>query len=286
MTTFTQLNVRSIAATLGGKAFRDSVLAPGPGHSRKDRSLHIRFKPDGTFTVNSYAGDDWRICKDYVRERLGLSSDWRRKPANDNTTPTINLRAPDEDTDLLYRVRSALRRWETAAPIAGTLAECYLASRGLSYSGDAIRYRANDRSMVALMTDAISNAPCGVHVTYLDPEGCKIGRKMYGRARGAVVRLSLDKDITLGLAIAEGIETALAAPFRPVWACLSAGTMAAFPVLAGVEYLTVFADNDASGTGIKAAKACAERWHGARRGATIHIPTETGIDFADFAEAA
>jgi hypothetical protein len=57
-------------------------------------------------------------------------------------------------------------------------------------------------------------------------------------------------------------------------------------VLAGVECLTVFADNDASGTGIKAAKACAERWHAARREATIHIPTETGVDFANYAEAA
>ncbi len=171
-------------------------------------------------------------------------------------------------------------------PITGTLAERYLASRGLTYSGDAIRFRANDRSTVALMTDAITADPCGVHCTFLDREGRKMDRKMYGRARGAVVRLSTDADVTYGLAIAEGIETALAAPFRPIWACLSAGTLAALPVLKGIEALTIFADNDASGTGIRAAKACAGRWHAARREAIIHIPTETGADFAALKEAA
>jgi len=286
MTTPTQPSLRSIAAALGGNiAGGDSVLVPGPGHGRKDRSLRVRFKTDGTFTVTSYAGDDWRQCKDYIRERLGLPNDWRREPANDNTAPVIHLHAPDDGADLRRRVRSALRRWDTSIPIAGTLVETYLASRGLSYTGDAIHYRANDRSMVALMTDAISNAPCGVHVTFLDSDGRKIGRKMYGRARGAVVRLSADGNVTLGLAIAEGIETALATPFRPIWACLSAGTLATFPVLAGIECLTIFADNDHSGTGIRAAKACAERWHGAGREAIISIPTQTGTDFADLEAA-
>jgi hypothetical protein len=136
------------------------------------------------------------------------------------------------------------------------------------------------------MTDAVTGEPCGVHRTFLDADGKRINKKMRGRAKGAVVRLSADEDVTLGLAIAEGIETALAAPFRPVWACLSAGGIAAFPVLAGIECLTIFADNDANGTGMKAARACAERWHAAGREASIHIPTETGTDFAALKEAA
>ncbi|MFK4537992.1 hypothetical protein ABIA00_006175 [Bradyrhizobium ottawaense] len=81
----------------------------------------------------------------------------------------------------------------------GTLAETYLASRGLSYSGDAIRFRENDRTMVALMTDVVTNEPCGVHCTYLDRDGQKIERKMRGRALGAVVRLSADEDVHHGL---------------------------------------------------------------------------------------
>jgi hypothetical protein len=274
-------NLRSLANILGGQiSGRDSVLVPGPGHGRKDRSLKVKFKQDGTFTVTSYAGDDWRTCKDYIRERLGLSSEWRRHDNDDQ--PAIRLR--DRGDDEPARIRSALKRWETAIPIAGTLAERYLASRGLAYSGDAIRYRANDRSMVALMTDAVTNELTGVHVTYLNRDGRKTGRKMYGRARTAVVRLSADEDVHYGLAIGEGIETCLATVFNPIWACLSAGTLAAFPVLAGVECLTIFADRDHAG--ISAANECGCRWHQADKEVEIVAPSEIGADFADEMEAA
>ncbi|WP_445222124.1 toprim domain-containing protein [Bradyrhizobium sp. Pa8] len=274
-------NLRSIASALGGKAVRDYVLCPGPGHSRNDRSLKVRFRADGTFSVTSFAGDDWQQCKDHVRERLGLPDDWRREPANDDT-PVIKLREHDDDEPA--RIRSALQRWAHATPIPGTLAETYLASRGLSYSGGAARFRANDRTMVALMTDIVTNAPCGVHVTYLDSGGRKITRKMYGRARGAVVRLSDDADVEYGLGIGEGIETCLATGFAPIWATLSAGTMAALPVLSGIECLTVFADQDHAG--MSAANACGRRWHEARRGVEIVAPPEIGSDFADMRGAA
>lgn len=109
---------------------------------------------------------------------------------------------------------------------------------------------------------------------------------MLGAAKGGVVRLCGDDEVSAGLAIAEGIETALAAPFRPVWACLSAGGMAAFPVLAGIEALTIFADNDASGAGQRAANECAHRWHQRGIEVTINIVDIVGIDFADLSKEA
>ncbi|ACI93262.1 virulence-associated protein E [Afipia carboxidovorans OM5] len=275
-------SLHNLADALGGDVISNRcILCPGPAHSRKDRSLKVKFRPDGTFSVTSFAGDDWRECKDFIRERLGLPSDWKRQPANDDK-PIIRLRERDDDEPA--RIRSALMRWEHAIPIAGTLAERYLASRGLTYNGDAIRYRVNDRSMVALMTDAITAEPTGVHCTYLDADGRKTGRKMYGRARGAVVRLSADDDVTLGLAIGEGIETALATGFTPIWACLSAGTMQNFPVLSGIECLTIFADRDHAG--MSAANACGRRWHQAEKEIEIVAPSEIGADFADEMEAA
>ncbi|MET4296740.1 putative DNA primase/helicase [Bradyrhizobium sp. LB8.2] len=276
-------SIRSIAVILGGNAVRDYVLCPGPSHSKRDRSLKVKFKPDGSFSVTSFAGDDWRACRDYVRERLGLPNDWRREPANDDT-PAIRL--PERDDDDNARVRNALQRWAHALPIPGTLADSYLVSRGLTYSGDAIRFRENDRTMVALMTDIVTNEPCGVHCTYLDGDGRKVERKMRGRAKNAVVRLTADEDVHYGLAIAEGVETAIATSFVPIWATLSANTMRAFPVLGGIECLTIFADDDATGTGLAAAKECAERWHRAGREAIIHIPVETGADFATMMEVA
>ena len=275
-------SLKSVAHALGGDAVGNRyVLCPGPGHPRRDRSLKVKFKSDGTFTVTSFAGDDWQICKDFIRDRLGIPNDWRREPVNDGV-PVVELREREDDEPA--RIRTALQRWERAIPLTGTLAETYLASRGLSYQGDALRFRENDRTMVALMTDIVTNEPCGVHCTYLDRDGGKIERKMRGRALGAVVRLSADGDVHYGLAIGEGIETCLAAGFTPIWVCLSAGTMERFPLLAAIEALTIYADHDA--TGICAANTCGKRWHSAGREVTIAAPHSVGADFADLRGAA
>lgn len=282
----TTASLRSIAATLGGSiAGRNSVLCPGPGHSRKDRSLKVTFRDDGTFSVTSFADDDWRQCKDYVRERLGLPSDWQREPANDNI-PVIRLRDRDDEEHRDRTTRDGLLRWKAAVPIAGTLAERYLSSRGLQYGGDALRYRANDRTMLAHMTDAVTGEPRGVQAIYLDQDGRKIERKMRGPSGGAVVRLSPDDAVEYGLAIGEGVETCIATGFTPIWATLNAGNMATFPVLSGIDCLTIFADNDESGTGLAAAKTCAERWHAANREAIIRMPIKVGVDYATKLEVA
>jgi hypothetical protein len=67
------MSLRAIAAALGGEVSGNSVLAPGPGHSKRDRSLSVTPSPsahDG-FLVHSFCGDDPIACKDYVREKLG-----------------------------------------------------------------------------------------------------------------------------------------------------------------------------------------------------------------------
>ncbi|MDH2357680.1 hypothetical protein QCM80_45265 [Bradyrhizobium sp. SSUT112] len=68
------LSPQQLAQALGGEVSGREVLAPGPGHAPKDRSLSIKLDssaPDGML-VHSFAGDDPLQCKDYVRERLGL----------------------------------------------------------------------------------------------------------------------------------------------------------------------------------------------------------------------
>lgn len=75
-----ELDPRSVAMALGGEVSGDQVLAPGPGHSPKDRSLSVKLvagAPDG-FVVHSHAGDDPMACRDHVRACLGLP-EW--KPA-------------------------------------------------------------------------------------------------------------------------------------------------------------------------------------------------------------
>lgn len=101
------------------------------------------------------------------------------------------------------------------------------------------------------------------------------------RKGGGVIRLWPDESVTQGLAIAEGIETALSAAhaFTPVWTCIDAGNLSDFPVLLGVGALSIVADNDPAG--MKAARSCALRW--ARSGAVARIVStrETGTDLND-----
>jgi hypothetical protein len=70
------IDVQAAARALGGDVSGPhSVLCPAPGHSPKDRSLSVNFKPDNPdleFVVNPFApGDDPIACRDYVREKLG-----------------------------------------------------------------------------------------------------------------------------------------------------------------------------------------------------------------------
>ncbi|MBZ9815054.1 toprim domain-containing protein [Mesorhizobium sp. CA7] len=272
------INLKQAATALGGDVTgRNSIHCPGPGHSRRDRSLQVTFKPDGTFICRSFSGDDWKDCRDHVKGALGLSDE--RRPIAVNDSPQSDHTALIDEN---RRIDIAARIWAEAVPLPDTLAERYLASRGLTYGGDELRFHPAKRMMVALMTDAVTGEPCGVHRTFLEADGRKVDRKMLGRARGAVVRLSSDEDASTGLAIAEGIETALAVPFRPVWACLSAGSMAVLPVLTGIESLTIFADQDK--TGLHAANVCGERWHAAGVEVTMAAPLKG--DFADLREAA
>jgi putative DNA primase/helicase len=73
------MTAREIALALGGDVVSvNQVAAPGPGHSSKDRSLSILIT-GSSFVVHSFAGDNWRVCKDYVRSRLGRPPFDRRR---------------------------------------------------------------------------------------------------------------------------------------------------------------------------------------------------------------
>src|SRR5207253_852128 len=94
-------------------------------------------------------------------------------------------------------------------------------------------------------------------------------------AAGAVVKLDSDDAVTFGVTIGEGIETCLAARqigFRPIWAVGSAGAIATFPVLPGVDALTILAEADDRGANARAVEACAARWHAAGREVLLVTP--------------
>ena len=107
----------------------------------------------------------------------------------------------------------------------------------------------------------------------------KTRRKMLGPVRNAAVKLASVIDI---LAVAEGVETAIAANMMghgPAWALGFAGAIGNFPVLPGVKRLILLAEhNETSRT---ATDRCGKRWLSAGRKVTRIWPNQGHDDLND-----
>lgn len=86
MTSF-RADPEMITRALGGDWYGTYGCAPGPGHSRKDRSLKVSPHPSDPSDVilHSFSDDDWKPIKDELR-RLGLLPE-RRIGARDAMMP-------------------------------------------------------------------------------------------------------------------------------------------------------------------------------------------------------
>jgi hypothetical protein len=238
-----------------------------------------------------------------MREAFRWALDWLAEApgASARTDSVTSKAAPCAPSEASATRNLARTIWAEAQPAAGTLAEAYLRARGIALEpGMPLRFHpscprgaARLPALVALLTCPVTAAPVGVHRTFLAAEGGTKappgpnGEPAKMMAGGAgVVRLTPDVEVTAGLGIAEGIETALAVAqafgWRPIWAAASAGGIARFPVLAGLEALTVFADPD--GAGLAAARSCCARWNKAGRDARLLYPPAG--DFNDLAKGA
>jgi hypothetical protein len=196
--------------------------------------------------------------------------------------------------DAAERSAFALRIWNEANDPRGTLVSQYLAPRGLALADDlacsVIRFHPSLKfdagylgGMLVLFRDIRTDEPCGIHRTFLDNLARKVGRKMLGRAGGAAIKLDPDASIALGLHVGEGIETCIAARlagFRPVWALGSANAIASFPVLSGIEAITILSEVDDGGANDRATRVCSARWIEEGREAFTVRPL-IGADFND-----
>lgn len=192
--------------------------------------------------------------------------------------------------------------WNSAAPIAEhDPAGQYLVNRGLTVPNTGVlRFHTgldywHDGQCIGRFPAMLAavTSPTGelvtIHRTYLTSDGCKAPvptvKKLCspaGAMGGASIKIGTPTtrpDGRLGLGIAEGIETALAASLLfgvPVWAGVSAHGLVIFAPPPSVRNVYVFADNDESQTGQKAAAQLAERL--TRQGFTVrtHTPSTIG----------
>jgi Toprim domain-containing protein len=193
--------------------------------------------------------------KGYAHEQ---SADWRKHISSDlpKRSSPIGLRqeANQEERDRLKYAHSVFMG---AGHLKGSLGENYLASRAIRLDEDlhhvlrfhpALTYEGRKvPAIVALFRDIVTDAPRGIHRIFLDPDGRKLERRMLGPTASAAIKLDASEDVVSGLHLGEGIETCLAARqlgFKPVWAMGSAGAIGAFPLLAGIEAISVLTEND------------------------------------------
>jgi putative DNA primase/helicase len=220
------------------------VRCPNCNRGRRDDAFAITVKPDGEII--------------YFCHRCHLSG-WE---ADREHHPVAPPRRSMEQRQTLSDYGREL--WKAACPIAGE-ARAYLESRHCVRPPANGHLRCRERlqhpcghigpALVALITDAITGASMSLHRTWITASGRKAAIEsprllLAGhRKTGGVIRLWPDEDVSCGLGVAEGIETALAAAhgFTPIWACIDAGNLAKLPVLPAIAALTVFADHDDAG---------------------------------------
>ena len=189
----------------------------------------------------------------------------RRARLNQPAPPRSNTQKADHSHEIARILASC-------APLAGSVAEVYLQSRGLRdpaspdllFNPDLADFetRRGWPGMVVIVRDGTGAPTGGIHRTYLLDDGsgkAPPGKKMLGAVAGGSVRLSsLSGDGHLG--IAEGIETALSAETIfgiPCWAALSADGLRRWQWPEGVNRVTIFAD--AGDAGMQAAATLADR---------------------------
>ncbi len=302
-----------------------------PNH-RLSAAQDLRFGRKGSLSVNLSNGTffDHEVGRgggvlDLIRHETGLTGraaiGWLKRgsnadveavPRSEQSNRSIPDRKPGSGEKSLDDHGRKL--WKAARPIETfDPAGSYLRARGCTLppvDGD-LRWHSSMQhpsgwigpALVALITDIRSCKPLSLHRTWIGAShpGSKapIDRPRLllkgHRKRDGVIRLWPDEEVISGLALGEGIETMLAAArgFRPAWATIDAGNLAAFPVLPGIDAITIFADHDQRNPrtgkrpGIEAALALARRYVEAgldpARSVRIWTAEREGTDFADMA---
>ena len=299
------LNLHHAASCLpGGRVISGGVSFQGLGHRAGDMSARLLPDPDARngYIVTSFAGDDPLMLRDYVDERCGLPR-WEERTRDreeriDPHAVARQERAREQqrlarEAEAAIKAERVRRIWDEAErdPRNG-LVERYLdRHRGLalphSVCGHAIRFHAagpweTERApmMLSCFRDIVTNEVVGLHRTRLDPvTAAKVDRKMLGRAKGAAIKLTHDSEVSMGLVLAEGVETGLAGMMlglSPMWVVGSVIGIEAFPVLGGIEALTVCAETGDGGANAAAIEQVGTRWAEAGREVLIVAPKVPG----------
>ncbi|SEP45325.1 Toprim domain-containing protein [Rhodospirillales bacterium URHD0017] len=280
---------------------------PVDEHKKSPRPLSIRDGELAEIVVHCFAG-----CTpiDVLRalNKRGLLDERERRERRPYTPPRSKPGPAPADPD---KPRHMFERF--GKPIRGTPVETYLRKR----CGDDVMLMELDAvlrfwpetpphfpwpAMVALVTDLLDATRVQtLHFTDLLPDGSgkapitpnKRTLKGYP-AKGGVIRLVDDAEITTRLGIAEGIEKSLAmmTTYRrecgpaatPIWSGLNASVMGGLPVLPVIEQVVIYSDPNPAGR--RAAAELVERYSEAGIEVFVGEPPNGCIDWDEVNNAA
>lgn len=238
-------------------------------HGDPGRSLAVRLKPSGGRPAgkwSDYANGSHGDLLDILQAHV-TPDDWRRTTAEARSF--LGSAPPVQTTPEPSQARSrpaGQRLFALGRPIAETPASRYLANRGITRFGPALRYhhavyfldQAGRRQQLPALLAAITDnagAVTGCARTWLDARTASLAdidapKRVIGALFGNAVRFAgapHDPDLFAG----EGIETMLsvgsALPAASLAACLTANHLAVFEPPGFVRRLFVSHDNDDAG---------------------------------------
>lgn len=284
--------LHEIAGRAGGEVRGAQALIPGPGHSKRDRSLSLTIGERGQVVWHSFAGNEWRDVGPYLAE-LGVDLGGKRRD-REEIDAERNAHRHRKAMELEEKRAIARALLAETQPIAGTVGEAYLRSRGLDPVA-ALRFHPRapftpyypDSRRWPAMVGEIANADgetIGVHLTFLKRDGIgkapiEPSRKVIGSQKGGAIWLG---EASASIVVAEGIETALSVSRRcglPAVAAISAGNLAAFAPPAGVCGALVAFDRDPHGVGERDARALVRRLEARGVAAVLAAPPASYSDW-------
>jgi phage/plasmid primase-like uncharacterized protein len=234
---------------------------------------------------------------DFVTAVTTLVGNGPRKPA-----PPAKPEERDDYKDERRNLERAEAIWRETSPL-GQDAITYLANRRININQvpehGGLRFHPRCQwpgnitkpCIIGRFTTALGNEPRGILRRPITGEKAIA----LGPMGGCVIRLWPDEAVEQGLVIGEGVETVLSAATRiwhrgtllqPAWAVCVANNLKNFPILPGIEALTVLVDHDRPDlrdrrAGQEAAAECAARWSAAGCEVIRLTPKALGADFND-----
>lgn len=183
----------------------------------------------------------------------------------------------------------AMKLWGPAVDPRPTPARLYLErDRALKLpadlAGEVLRWHPGLNALLALFRNIATGEPQAVLRIVLDRDARLIKPRMNtGPVASAAVMLDAFENVTTGLHLSEGVETGMAGRqygLKPTWALGSTVAIGKFPVLSGIEALTVLQEND-GGKSERACTACAANWRAEGRQVIRNIPRADCKDLND-----